>query len=369
MTKQVETGLEVKITNSLNLDRRNLFKFTGVSVAALGKASLFTHPAAAQSTDFRPSAEWDKTFPKSDAVTHQKVEFPNRYGIRVSADLYVPADIDQTAKYAALIVGHPFGGVKEQTSGLYAQMMAERGYIAVAFDSSLTGESGGQPRALASAEMWVEDYSGAIDFLGTQALVDRERIGVIGICGGGGYGLAAAASDPRVRAIATIAMYDIGQDFRPGLSKTLDLPGLHERLQTVARQRWAEVDGAQPLLVGAMPETLPEDAPPILREFYDYYGTPRGQHPRAVHGFVQISSAWMARFWSFDKLAWISPRPVLFVAGETAHSRFFSEQAYDYASEPKELHIVPGAGHVDLYDKVDLIPFKKLDNFFGEHLA
>jgi fermentation-respiration switch protein FrsA (DUF1100 family) len=208
-----------------------------------------------------------------------------------------------------------------------------------------------------------------VDYLGRQPFVDRERIGVIGVCGGGGFGLAAAAIDLRIKAIATSAMYDIGQGDRQGLSETFDLGAFQQRLADIAAQRWAEVDGAERHLIGAMPETLAKVADPVLTEFFGYYATPIGFHPRATRGFDMISHAWMSRFWSFDQLPWISPRPVMFVTGETAHSRHFSEQAFDMASEPKELVVVPDAGHVDLYHRVDLIPWERLESFFRQNLA
>ncbi len=214
----------------------------------------------------------------------------------------------------------------------------------------------------------VEDFSAAVDFLGTQAFVDRERIGVIGVCGSGGFGLAAAEIDPRIKAVATVSMYDIGQAKRQGLSESLDKAALKQSLVAIAAQRWAEVDGAERTMVVGTPEAITEKSSEIDQEFFDYYRTPRGHHPRSTTAMSRTSDAAMMLFSAFDHLEWISPRPVLFITGEHAHSRLFSEHAFKQASEPKELLIVPDAGHVDLYDRVNLIPFDKLTSFFTDHL-
>jgi fermentation-respiration switch protein FrsA (DUF1100 family) len=311
---------------------------------------------------------WDKTFARSARVDHRKVSFYNRLGITLVADLYVPKNLDRSRRYPAIVVGHPYGGVKEQTSGLYAQTMAERGFVTLAFDASYNGESGGQPHFIASAEAFVEDFSAAVDYLGTNALVDRDRIGVIGVCGSGGFSLAAAQIDPRIKAVATVSMYDIGQAMRQGLAEQLDTAALKGSLASIAAQRWAEVDGAERTMVIGTPEALGESSTAIDEEFFDYYRTPRGRHPRSTTAMTRTSGAPMALFSAFERLDWISPRPVLFIAGDRAHSRIFSEHAFKRASEPKELHIVPGAGHVDLYDRVNLIPWDKLTSFFTQHL-
>jgi fermentation-respiration switch protein FrsA (DUF1100 family) len=337
---------------------------TGVGVAALGLASLFDTPALAQTT-----LTWDKTFPKSDRVDHRKVSFYNRLGITLVADLYVPKNLDRSRRHPALVVGPPFGAVKEQSSGLYAQTMAERGFVTLAHDPSYVGESGGQPHGIASSEALVEDFSAGVDFLGRLPFVNRERIGVIGVCGSGGFGLAAAEIDPRIKAVATVSMYDIGQAKRQGLAETLDEAALRKNLQEVAAQRWAEVDGAERAMVIGTPEALTAASTAIDREFYDYYRTPRGQHPRSTTAFSRTSDAPMSLFQSFTRLNWISPRPVLFITGAEAHSRIFSEQAFKLASEPKELVVVPRAGHVDLYDRVRIIPWDKLQSFFDQHLS
>jgi fermentation-respiration switch protein FrsA (DUF1100 family) len=343
--------------------RQNLGRLASAILAVLVHSSIGDTPASAQAT-----LAWDKTFAQSDRVDHQKVIYYNRLGIALVADLYLPKGLDRSRRNPALVVGGPYGAVKEQSSGLYAQAMAERGFVAVAHDPSYVGESGGQPHGVASSEALVEDFSASVDFLGGLPFVDRERIGVIGVCGSGGFGLAAAEIDPRIKAVATISMYDIGQATRQGLAESLDLATLRRHLQEVAAQRWAEVDGAERTLVIGTPQALTEASSAIDREFYDYYRTPRGQHPRSTTAFSRTSGGQMSLFWSFQHLAWIAPRPVLFITGDHAHSRIFSEHAYRLASEPKELFIVPGAGHVDLYDRVQLIPWDKLKSFFDSNL-
>lgn len=344
--------------------RRLLLRLAGTSALILGALALTCGTASAQAT----TLAWDKTFPQSPRVEHRKVSFHNRLGIQLVADLYVPKGLDRSRRYPAIIVGHPFGGVKEQTSGLYAQAMAERGFITLAFDASYNGESGGQPHFIASPDVFVEDFSAAVDYLGTNTLVDRERIGVIGVCGSGGFSLAAAQIDPRIKAVATVSMYDIGQVKRQGLAASLDEAALRNSLQAVAAQRWAEVDGAERAMVIGTPQAITAGSTEIDREFYDYYRTPRGHHPRSTTAMSRTSDAALTLFSAFDRLDWISPRPVLFITGDRSHSRIFSEHAYQRASEPRELYIVPGAGHVDLYDRVDLIPWDKLTSFFTRHL-
>lgn len=343
--------------------RRLLLRLAGTGAVVLAALSVTGGTASAQTT-----LAWDKTFPQSNRVDHQKVSFYNRLGIHLVADLYIPRNVDRARRHPAIIVGHPFGGVKEQTSGLYAQTMAERGFITLAFDASYNGESGGQPHFIASAEAFVEDFSAAVDYLGTNALVDRERIGVIGVCGSGGFSLAAAQIDPRIKAVATVSMYDIGQATRQGLAQTLDAAALRSSLQAIAAQRWAEVDGAERAMTIGTPQAITERSTAIDREFYDYYRTPRGHHPRSTTAMSRTSAAPMSLSSAFEHLDWISPRPVLFITGEISHSRIFSEHAYQRASEPRELYVVPGAGHVDLYDRVELIPWDKLASFFTQHL-
>ena len=251
---------------------------------------------------------------------------------------------------------------------MYAQTMAERGFVTVAHDPSYNGESGGQPHFTASSEALVEDFSAAVDFLGTKPFVDRERIGVIGVCGSGSFGLAAAETDSRIKAVATVSMYDIGQAHRQGLAEAPDTAAVKKSVAEISKLRWAEVDGAERAMAIGTPQALTESSSAIDKEFFDYYRTPRGQHPRSSTAFWRTGGAQMMLFWSLANLEWISPRPILFITGDHAHSRIFSEQAFKKASQPKELHVVPNAGHVDLYDRVELIPFEKLTAFFSEHL-
>jgi len=332
------------------------------------KAIVGAALAVAMSTHAADQLAWDKTFPQSEKVIHQKVTFNNRLGISLVADLYLPKSLDRSKKQPAIVVGGPYGAVKEQSAGLYAQTMAERGFVTIAHDPSYNGESGGQPHFTASFEALIEDFSAAVDFLGTKPFVDRERIGVIGVCGSGSFGLAAAETDPRIKAVATVSMYDIGQAHRQGLAENADLAALKKNLAEISKQRWAEVDGAERTMAIGTPQKLTDKSSDIDKEFYDYYRTPRGQHPRSSTAFWRTSGAQMMLFWSFEHLDWISPRPVLFITGDHAHSRIFSEQAFKKASEPKELYVVPNAGHVDLYDRVNLIPWAKLTSFFTEHL-
>lgn len=346
------------------LSRRILLNLAGAGAIALSAMVIPAGTAAAQGT-----AAWDKTFAKSDRVDHRKVTFTNRLGIKLVADLYVPKNLDRSRQHAALVVGGPYGAVKEQSSGLYAQRMAERGFITLAHDPSYVGESGGEPRNTSSFDALVEDFNAGVDYLGSLAFVDRQRIGVLGICGSGGFGLAAAEIDPRIKAVATVSMYDINQAQRQGLAATLDVAQIKKNLEQVAAARWAAVDGTQPAVIPGTPVTLTSSSTAIDREFYDYYRTPRGQHPRATTGFTGTSQAQMKLGGSFENLSWIAPRPILLVTGDKAHSRLFSEQAYKLATGPKELFIVPGAGHVDLYDRVELIPFDKLTTFFRQHLT
>lgn len=313
--------------------------------------------------------DWDKTFPKSDSVAHRKVTFKNRVGIDIVADMYSPMTASADAPSAALVVGHPYGGVKEQTAGLYAQTMAGRGFITLAFDASFGGESGGQPRRISSPEIFAEDFSAAVDFLGIQPDVDRNRIGVIGVCGSGGFALAAAAVDPRIRALATISMYDIGGMVREGFGKSQTKEEYRALIEAVGQERWTEAAGGKMVMAGGAPTEVTNNMPRIFREFHDYYHTPRGQHPRAPTSFSMTSNATMSSARPFETLYLISPRPLLFVVGSEAESRYFSEDAYKMASEPKELHVVPEATHVDLYDRTNLIPWDKLQSFFNKSLA
>lgn len=349
------------------MGRRALMKLTGAGMAALGVGSLFTLSNAEAET---MSNEWDKTFPKSGSVDHQKVTFTNRYGLTLSGDLYLPKNRSDR-RLAAIAVSGPFGAVKEQSSGLYAQTMAERGFAALAFDPSYTGESGGTLRNVASPDINTEDFSAAVDFLGLHPAVDRERIGIIGICGWGGMALSAVAVDKRVRAVATSTMYDMTRVMSKGYNDSVTLEQRTQTLEQLSRQRWADAENGTPAYQPPYNELKGGEAQ-FLVDYHDYYMTPRGYHARAVNSGNAWTQTTPLSFMNMPLLTYIkeiSPRPILLIHGEKAHSRYFSETAYAAAAEPKELMIVPGANHVDLYDRRDVIPFDRLQSFFEQHLA
>jgi fermentation-respiration switch protein FrsA (DUF1100 family) len=323
--------------------------------------------------------QWDKVFPQSKKVDHQKVTFKNRYGIILAADLYMPKNRG-SQKLAALAVSGPFGAVKEQSSGLYAQTMAERGYVTLAFDPSYTGESGGEPRNVSSPDINTEDFSAAVDYLGLLPSVDRNRIGIIGICGFGGMGLSAAAVDKRIKAVVVSTMYDMSRVLAKGYFDKLPLEQRTQMLEQMSQQRWVDAEkGAPAAGPRNLPETreeiahipVPSEFRPVIEMYFDYYRTPRGFHKRSLNS----NGAWNATnpmpFMNLPLLTHISeisPHPILFIAGEKAHSRYFSEDAYKAAAEPKELMIIKGAVHADLYDRLDKIPFDKITDFFGKNL-
>lgn len=315
---------------------------------------------------------WDKIFPKSDKVTVERVSYRNRYGISVSADLYLPKEMAKSKKYPALVVGTPYGGVKEQGAGLYAQTMAERGFVAIAFDESYNGTSGGEPRRSSSPEIFAEDFSAGVDFLGTRPYVDRNRIGAIGICGSGAFSLKAAQVDHRIRAVATTSMYDMSRVTRNGWMDSMTDEQRNQMLEQLGEQRWKDFENGLPEVPEGFPsepeESIPEDLDPITSEFFEFYAMRRGHHPNAPAAFTVTSSLAFMNFPLLNYVETISPRPVLFIIGENAHSRYFSEDAYEMAAEPKELYIVPGARHIDLYDRTDMIPFDKLNDFFTKAL-
>ncbi|MDV4179220.1 alpha/beta hydrolase [Rhizobium brockwellii] len=345
--------------------RRTLLKMTGVGVAALGVASVAGAPAFAQG-----NAEWDKVFPKSSKVDHEKVSFQNRYGITLVGDLYLPKN-RSTGTLPAIVVGGPFGAVKEQSSGLYAQTMAERGFITIAFDPSYTGESSGEPRNVASPDINTEDFSAAVDFIGLRPEVDRERIGVIGVCGWGGMALNAVAVDKRVKAVVASTMYDMTRVMSKGYNDSVTLEQRTQALEQMSRQRWADAEKGNPAYQPPY-NVLKGGEAQFLVDYHDYYSTPRGYHKRAVNSgnaWTQTTPLSFMNMPILTYIAEISPRPVLFIHGEKAHSLYFAETAYAAAAEPKELMIIPGANHTDLYDKVDVIPFDKLQQFFEQHLS
>lgn len=324
---------------------------------------------AAAGTQLSLTQKWDKTFPQSAAVEHRKVTFPNRYGITLAADLYLPKKRAKEGS-PAIVVGGPFGAVKEQSSGLYAQTMAERGFVTLAFDPSYTGESGGQPRNVASPDINTEDFSAAVDFIGLLPEVDRERIGIIGICGWGGMALNATAVDKRVKAVVTTTMYDMTRVMSKGYNDSVTLEQRTQVLEQLSQQRWKDAENGTPAYQPPY-NTLKGGEAQFLVDYHDYYMTPRGYHPRAVNSGNAWTMTTPLSFMNMPILTYIkeiSPRPILFIHGENAHSRYFSETAYAAAAEPKELVIVPGASHVDLYDRPDKIPFDRIAGFFSKYL-
>lgn len=317
------------------------------------------------------------TAPEASAVTigngvkKQKVTFHNRFLIDMVGDLYFPANYSPAKKYAAIIVGHPFGGVKEQTSGLHARKLAEIGYVTLAFDASYYGENGGYPRRMESPEVRVDDFSAAVDFLTNHPAVEADKIGVIGICGGGCYSVSATQIDHRIKALVTISMYDMGRARRQGIGDTQTYQQRMSILDEIGRQRTAEYGGAARKDIRALPEKVDENTPKFAIDFLDYYDNPeRGQHPNSTGYYSYTSLAPMMNFFPFTQIETISPRPLLFIVGENAVSKYFSEDAYEKAAEPKELFVVPGATHVDLYDQPEYlkITLPKLDTFFKQYL-
>ncbi len=311
------------------------------------------------------------TFKLSDKVTRQKVIFKNRYGISLSGDLYLPKNA-RNEKLAALAISGPFGAVKQQSSGLYANIMAERGFAAIAFDPSYTGESSGEPRNVSSPDINTEDFSAAVDYLGLQSFVDRNKIGIIGICGFGGMALNATAIDKRVKAVATTSMYDMTRVMSKGYNDSMTLEQRTKMLEELSQQRWKDAEKGTPADGPRnLPEKLKGDEPQFVVDYFNYYRTSRGFHQNSVNS----RGAWLVTnplsFMNMPLLSYIkeiSPRPILLIAGADAHSRYFSEDIYKMAAEPKELIIIPKTVHVDLYDKIDVIPFDKLELFFKQNL-
>ncbi|PIB54765.1 alpha/beta hydrolase [Pseudomonas sp. 2995-1] len=311
-------------------------------------------------------------FYTSDKVTVEKVTFNNQYGLQVAGNLFVPKNLSSGAKSPAIIVGHPMGAVKEQSANLYATKMAEQGFVTLSLDLSFWGDSAGTPRNAVLPDLYTEDFSAAVDFLGTRQMVDRERIGVIGICGSGSFVIAAAKIAPRLKAIATVSMYDMGAANRNGLKHGVTLEQRRHILLQAANQRYVEFQGGETLYTSGTPLKLTGN--PVGDEFFDFYRTPRGQvtpagaSPQTTTMPTLTSNVKFMNFYPFNDIETISPRPLLLISGANAHSREFSEDAYQRAAEPKELLIIPNAGHVDLYDRVNLIPFAHLTTFFKNNL-
>ncbi|MFM5786338.1 alpha/beta hydrolase [Aeromonas veronii] len=359
--------------------------------AALTGVSTLSHAQTTNPTEHVSMVtQWDKTFTQSDKVDHRKVTFKNRYGITLVADLYLPKNRGD-AKLAAIALSGPFGAVKEQSSGLYAQTLAERGFVTLAFDPSYTGESGGQPRDVASPDINTEDFSAAVDFLGQQKEVDRNRIGLLGICGLGGMALNAAAGDTRIKAVATSVMYDMSRAMGHGVGDGKDRYSTADRRAVLAylnEQRWKDAEsgtyahsnhdlyvddkGNVTAAARTLPEVLPENPHPVLKEFFDYYRVPRGFHARSVNSNGAWTTTMPLSFMNMPLLSYASEIsiPTLIVTGEQAHSRYFAEDAFKaVGNKQKELVVVPGANHVDLYDnQAGKIPFAKFEQFFKTNM-
>ncbi|XHA16109.1 alpha/beta hydrolase [Citrobacter farmeri] len=326
---------------------------------------------AATAADMSKGAD---NFYKSDNVTQQKVTFKNQYQMNVVGNLFIPKTLNQNAKNPAIVVGHPMGAVKEQSSNLYAQKLAEQGFVTLAIDLSFWGESEGKPGHLVSPEIYADDFSAAVDYLSTQPYVDPENIGVLGICGSGSFAISAAKIDPRMKAIATVSMYDMGSAFRHGLNHSQTPEQRLAFIKSAIEQRFAEFKGAEKAYIPGTVNKLDDSTPAIQREFFDFYRTerggytPQGEKEELTTKPLLSSIGKFMNFYPFNDIETISPRPMLFITGDQAHSKEFSEDAWKRAAQPKELYVVPGAGHVDLYDRTDLIPFEKLTSFFKTNL-
>ncbi|MFV0458294.1 MAG: alpha/beta hydrolase [Actinomycetales bacterium] len=311
------------------------------------------------------------TFPIHPSVVRTPVRYRNRFGVTIAADLYQGVDLDTDTRHPAIVIGPPHGGVKEQSPGVYANQLAQRGFVALAFDPSYNGESSGEPRHVSSPEVFAEDFSAGVDYLGTLPYVDRARIGVVGICGSGGFALSAAAVDPRIRAVTTSALVDISGLSREGFMGSTNQEARTAALADYAAKRWADVDSGEAALNWTFPAVYaPDELDPITAEFHEYYvqDQDRGWHPRSIGGFTNTS--WPAHIHDgpVHALGDLGTRPVLLITGEQAHSRWFSDVIHEQASV-SELVVVPGARHIDLYDRTDLIPFDQISAFFAEALS
>jgi fermentation-respiration switch protein FrsA (DUF1100 family) len=302
-------------------------------------------------------------FDLDNNVTRTKVYYKNRFGIELAGDLYTAKNTDMTQRHPAVIIGPPFGGVKEQGPGVYANQLAQRGFIALTFDPSYHGYSGGEPRMVGSTALYAEDFSAGVDYLGVQPFVDREKIGAIGICGSGGFALSAAAMDTRIKAVITSVMYDIA-----GNMNSITGDRRNQMLDQMSRQRWVDFESGTAAYRESYPK-VPEIYEPLgqnyttQQEWHNFYATTRGHHHHALGNVTNASMADIMNFPSLTHISKIAPRPILFVVGEDAHSRTFSDPVYANAAEPKEIYVAPNANHIDLYDQVHKIPFDKMESF------
>lgn len=366
-------------TETGNSSRRDFLKKTTAGVVAIGAlAASGTSAFAAEKTkasDFPTPPPGADNFYQSDKVDIEKVSFSDQYTMRIVGNLITPKNLNRSGQAPAIIVGHPMGAIKEQSAMLYAQKMAEQGFVTLAIDLPFWGESAGEPRNLVAPERYAEAFSAAVDYLGSQDFINPKRIGVIGICGSGGFSVSAAKMDPRLQAVATVSMYDMGSVTRNGLNHSVTVDQRKAMLAKGTEQRYTESATGKGIFMNFLPVKPNSDTDAITREFWDFYRTPRGwaipkgQTLNETENRTLASEIRFVNFYPFNDIETISPRPMLFITGDKAHSREFSEDAFKRAAEPKELYYVAGAGHVDLYDRVNLIPWTKLTSFFRQHLV
>lgn len=343
--------------------------FLCVGTAQAADTSSTVSKNMIQKEELTLTQEWDKVFPQSDKVNHSKVTFVNRYGVTLAADLYIPKNAK--GKMAAIAVSGPFGAVKEQSSGLYAQTLAERGFLTIAFDPSFTGESGGHPRYVASPDINTEDFSAAVDYLSTREDVDPQKIAILGICGWGGMALNAAAIDTRIKATVASTMYDMSRVNARGYFDAMDADARYDLRKQLNAQRTEDYTKGSYALAGGVVDPLPSDAPQFVKDYYAYYKTPRGYHKRSLNSNGGWNKTSSLSFMNMPLLTYADEirSAVLVIHGEKAHSRYFSEDAFKKVKgDNKELMIIPGASHTDLYDQMDIIPFDKIEAFYKQYL-
>lgn len=361
----ITTEIEV---SSRKISRRKLLKLSGVSIISIYSGGLLNMPIV----EAKDMVKGANNFYKSDRVTLEKVSFPTQYRLKVVGNLIRPKDLSVESRAPAIIVGHPMGAVKEQAATLYATKMAEYGFVTLAIDLPYWGESGGDARNLVAPDAYVEAFSAAADYLASQKYVDHERIGVIGVCASGGFAIAAAKIDPRLKAVATASMLDMGGATRMMAREPEQWQAM---IQAATTQRQVEFSGGAVEYTGGTVLEITEDTPQFQRDFYDFYRTPRGKViPQGASDLTVTrptlsSNTRFLNFYPLNDIERISPRPILFIAGAEAISLGFSQDAYSRAADPKELYLVSGANHVDLYDRIDVIPFDKLNDFFSRHLS
>lgn len=358
-----------KLKMLLTASAFGIMAVSGIGTGVTDSTAFAAETNTFKEADIMMTTEWDKTFPKSDKVDHKKVTFHNRYGITLAADMYIPKNT--AGKLPAIAVSGPFGAVKEQSSGLYAQTMAERGFLTIAFDPSFTGESGGEPRYVASPDINTEDFSAAVDFLSVQDNVDPDKIGIIGICGWGGMALNTAAIDTRVKATVASTMYDMTRVIANGYFDSMDADARYEARKALNAQRIEDYKNGSYELAGGVPDTLPDDAPFFVKDYYAYYKTERGYHKRSLNSNGGWNKTSAFSFMNMPILSYSDEirSAVLVIHGEKAHSVYFSKDAFaKLKGDNKELMIIPGAVHTDLYDRTDIIPFDKMTEFFQKNL-